>query len=181
MASSRRERSKFPAWPLVEDHYDTFRNYQTGRRSTADYLVALGIPAGAGVLSWALDGHAGNIPDVLTAVAILTGLIFNVFVLIFDLTARAADKLPEASRELADQLADELRANVSYAVLVGLSLSGLLGAIVMFSDTDKDLSRLATVVVVCAGVHLLLTIFMVLKRVRAMFRVLRFGDAERLP
>src|SRR5262245_61005395 len=166
---SRTNRSKFSPLALVQEHYDTLRNYQTGRASAVDFVVLLGVPGGAAGASAALGGQARNIPEVLTAVAILTGLIFNVFVLIFDLTARAVDRLSGESRDLVRALGDELRANVSYAVLVGLTLTVILGGIAMFTDTASPLGRFVTAVVVFAGVHLLLTIFMVLKRVRAMF------------
>ncbi|MEU0548409.1 hypothetical protein [Micromonospora sp. NPDC005979] len=177
----RTESSKFSALVLVQDHYNTLRNYSTKRSRPADYLIYLGLPALLAGLVWYLDGRARNVPDVLAAVAILTGLIFNVFVLIFDLTARAADTLPLGVREFVDQLADELRANVSYAVLVGILLTGLLGGLVMFTDVDKPLNRLATMMVVFACAHLLLTIFMILKRVRAMFRSFRLRREEPIP
>ncbi|GAB3795545.1 hypothetical protein [Micromonospora zhanjiangensis] len=177
----RTESSKFSAIALVQDHYDTLRNYGTKRRRPADYLAYLGVPAAIAGGVWYFDGRARNVPDVLAAIAILTGLIFNVFVLIFDLTARATDTLPPQMRQFVDQLADELRANVSYAVLVGIVLTGLLGGVVMFTDTDKPLGRVSTLLVVFAGVHLLLTIFMILKRVRAMFRSFRVRREDPVP
>jgi hypothetical protein len=177
----QRRDGKFSAFVLVRDHYDTLRNFSTGQRRPADYLVYLGGPALIAALTWYLDGRARNIPDVLAAVAILTGLIFNVFVLIFDLTARATDKLPPEVRMFVDRLADELRANVSYAVLVGISLTGLLGAVVMFTDTDQPLGRLPTALIVFTAIHLLMTIFMILKRVRAMFRSFRIKHTEPVP
>ncbi len=181
MVPQRTSRSKFSALALVHDHYDTLRNYQTGRPSPADYIVYVGTPTLAAAVSWSLNGRARNIPDVLTAVAILTGLIFSVFVLIFDLTARAADTLGAESRKLVNRLVDELRANVSYTVLVGIVLTVVLGGIAMFVDTDRPLSRIVTVMVVFGGVHLLLSIFMVLKRVRSMFRAFRLCEPERIP
>lgn len=61
------------------------------------------------------------------------------------------------------QLADELRANVSYAVLVGLLLSALLGGLAMFTDATRPLPLLLSAVVVYGGLHLLLSVFMILK------------------
>jgi hypothetical protein len=177
----RTDSSKFSALALVQDHYDTLRNFTTNQRRPADYLSYLGPPVVIALVTWFLDGRARNVPDVLAAVAILTGLIFNVFVLIFDLTARATDTLPAEARRFVDRLADELRANVSYAVLIGITLTGFLGGVVMFTDTDKPLGRATSAVVVFFGLHLLLTIFMILKRVRAMFRSFRMKHTERIP
>lgn len=172
---------KFSAVALLKDHYLTFRNYQSGKFSPGDFIVYFGIPLAVAVFTFCIGGRARNIPEVLAAVAIFTGLIFNVFVLIFDLTARATDNLPDESRALVDRLADELRANVSYAVLVGIIFTALLGSISMFSDTSRPLGPIATALVVLAGTHMLLTIFMILKRVRAMFRSFRLRRAEIIP
>jgi len=121
-----RKRSKFSVAALVIDHYETLRNYSTGRRSVGDYVVYLGLPAGAATVGWFTGARAGHLAEVLTAVAILTGLIFNVFVLLFDLTMRAADRSDPGHLSVINTLADELRANVSYAVLIGIGLTALL-------------------------------------------------------
>lgn len=181
MTQKRTRRSKFSALALASDHYNTLKNFQSGRYSPADIAIQVGFPAALAVLSWLLGATARNIPDVLSAVAILTGLIFNVFVLIFDLTARATDNLPDDSRQLVDRLADELRANVSYAVLVGIVFTAILGGVTMFVDTDKPLGVVMTAFVIFVGVHMLLTVFMILKRVRAMFRSFRLRQAEIIP
>jgi hypothetical protein len=174
-------RSKFSALALIHDHYDTLRNYQSGRYSPIDIISNFGTPTSFAALCWLLDGKARNVPELLAAVAVFTGLIFNVFVLIFDLTARATDKLPDESRVLVDRLADELRANVSYAVLVGITFTGALAAITMFVDTEQPVARWITVLIVFVGVHMLMTIFMILKRVRSMFRSFRLRQAEIVP
>ena len=166
-------RGKFSVVGLIEDHYNTLRHHGSGRRSPADYLMFLGLPALAGAASWLLGGRVRNVPEILAATAILTGLIFAVFVLVFDLAARAASGTDAEHRHLALQLADELRANVSYAVLVGLFLSALLGGFAMFTDAAKPLSRLLSAVLAFGGLHLLLSVFMILKRVRSMFILLR--------
>ncbi|NES17209.1 MULTISPECIES: hypothetical protein [Micromonospora] len=51
----------------------------------------------------------------------------------------------------------------------------------MFTDTNEPLGRMSTLLVVFAGVHLLLTIFMILKRVRAMFRSFRVRREDPVP
>lgn len=181
MTQTRTRRSKFSALALASDHYNTLRNFQSGRYSAADLAVHVGLPAALAVLAWLLGATARNIPDVLSAVAIFTGLIFNVFVLIFDLTARATDKLPAESRALVDRLADELRANVSYAVLVGIVFTAFLGGVTMFIDTDEPLGVAVTAFMIFVGVHMLLTVLMILKRVRAMFRSFRLRQSEIIP
>ncbi|ROP29808.1 hypothetical protein EDD30_2625 [Couchioplanes caeruleus] len=51
----------------------------------------------------------------------------------------------------------------------------------MFSDTDEPLGRLPTALIAFTGIHLLMTIFMILKRVRAMFRSFRIKHTETVP
>ncbi|WP_157185735.1 hypothetical protein [Nocardia transvalensis] len=125
--------------------------------------------------------RASNIPEVLAAVAILTGLIFNVFVLLFDLTMRATDKTDPGLRPIVDRLADELRANVSYAVLLGLTLTFILGGLAMFGNTKQPLSGPITAIIVFLAVQMLLTISMILKRIRALYRAFRTTGGERIP
>lgn len=144
-------------------------------------MLFLGAPALAAGACWFFDLRVGGSGDVLAAVAILTGLIFNVFVLIFDLTMRAADRTDLAYRERVIRLADELRANVSYAVLVGISLTALLGGLVMFGEDGARLSFVPTMLVVFAGSQLLWTIAMILKRVRALYRTFRVTQPEVIP
>ncbi len=174
-------RSKFSSWELIVDHYSTLRDANTGRIRLTDHLIYLGVPLALALLIWWRDIQAGHIPEVLAAAAILTGLIFNVFVLLFDLTARAADKQNLANKELVNKLAGEVRANVSYAVMLGLVLTAVLGGIAMFTDTSKPLPSAATAIIVFIGAQMFLTISMILKRIRSLYRAFRQTDTENIP
>lgn len=181
MEGRPRRRSKFSTVALVVDHYDTFRDAQTGSPRFLDVLWYLSLPVGLAVFAWTTGAKASSIPEVLAAVAILTGLIFNVFVLLFDLTMRATDKTDPGLRPLIDQLADELRANISYAVLLGLTLTFILGGFAMFGEPDDSLPPPVTAIVIFLAVQMLLTIAMVLKRIRALYRAFRTAGGERIP
>ncbi|WP_328442876.1 hypothetical protein [Amycolatopsis sp. NBC_00438] len=178
---SPRARGKFSSFALVSDHYRTLRDAETGRPRIRDYLTFVGLPLLLAALAWVRGAHAGHIPEVLAAVAILTGLIFNVFVLLFDLTMRAADKTDPAHQATLNQLTDELRANISYAVLLGLVLTAAFGGLAMFTDTSQPLPTSVTAVIVFLGVQMLLTVSMVLKRIRALYRAFRVVSPERIP
>jgi hypothetical protein len=173
---------KFSVFGLVQDHYNTFRNYRSGKFSPADFIVYLGTPTLSGTVSWLLSLKANNVPEVLSAVAILTGLIFGVFVLIFDLSMRASETRESSQREKITKLVEELRANVSYAVLLGLVLTGIISSIAMFKPDDKSpIGIQLTAVIIFLGVQLLLTILMILKRVRATFRGFYLEFEEKIP
>jgi hypothetical protein len=168
--------------PLVLDHYATLRNNQTQRLHLADIVVYMGGPAAAAAWSWIAGLQAQHLPEILGAVAILTGLIFNVFVLLFDLTMRAADpdRTDPARRGALLKLAEQLRANISYAVLVGILMTALVGVAVMLSDSDA-LPIIPSAILVFGGSQMLLTIFMVLKRVRALYRAFLEAAPDRVP
>jgi hypothetical protein len=173
--------SKFSSFALVSDHYDTLRDAATDRVRIRDYLTFVGLPLLLAAFAWIRGAHAGHVPEVLAAVAILTGLIFNVFVLLFDLTMRVEDKTDPAHKATLTKLADQLRANISYAVLLGLLLTSLFGALALFTDTNQPLSAPITAVIVFVAVQMLLTISMILKRIRALYRAFRVAGPERIP
>lgn len=169
MSRKAKARSKFSVVDLVVDHFDTLRNYSTGKFSIGDLLVYLGLPVACATAVGIAGLRVGNLPELLAAVAILTGLIFNVFVLLFDLTMRAADRTDPAKLRDIMKLAGELRANISYAVLSGITMTAVIGGFVMLSG-EKELPIVPTIVVVFGLAQMLLTIFMVLKRVRGLYR-----------
>lgn len=180
MRGRPKRRSKFSSFALVLDHFDTFRDASTGRMRVVDHVVYFGVPLALAAVCLIRGARAAHIPEVLAAVAILTGLIFNVFVLLFDLTMRA-DKSDPAHQKIINKLADELRANISYAVLLGLLLTAVFGGFAMFTDTNQPLHPITTAVIVFVATQMLLTISMILKRIRAIYRAFRVSGPERIP
>ncbi|GAA4737507.1 hypothetical protein [Actinomycetospora chibensis] len=177
----RRSSSKFWPFAIAADHYRTFKDHGTGRWSVSDFVTYLGIPlAAVGVAAW-FDARAQGLPQVLTAVSILTGLSFSLFTLVFTLSARAVDADDHGMQSLLLDLADQVRANVSYGALVGITLTALLGALVMFTDTTKPAGSVTTWLIIFLGVQMLLTIFMVIRRVRSLNDGLRANRRDRVP
>lgn len=181
MSCLPKPRGKFSAASLIIDHYDTFRIYESRKISRSDYLIYVGLPLCAGVALAAFGVEAQNAPDILAAIAILTGLIFNAVLLISDLSGRAREIQEPHQRQEVMQLAEEVRANISYAVLLGLFLSALLGGISMFTDTSKPLNSWLTALIAFLGLQLLLTVLMILKRIRALFHSFYLEQDERIP
>lgn len=173
-------RSKFSVVALVVDHYDTLRHHGSGRPRPADYLVYVGVPFGTAAALWYFDIRAGNIPEVLAAVAVLTGLIFGVFTFLLSTAVDAAQHAERDDALIIDQLAEQVRANISYAVLVGIILTAVLGGTAMFTDTGQPTSGPLTAVIVFGCIQLLLTIFMVLKRIRALMHASRRSRSHQI-
>ncbi len=174
-------RSKFSVIALVRDHYGTLRNYDTQRVMVSDYMVYVGVPLVAVGVGWWTGARANNVPEVLAAVAILTGLIFSAFSQGFDFSSKATEKLHSAHGRTAATLTHQLRANVSYAVLLGIVLTALLGIAAMFADTSNPLPRAVTAVLIFLGSQMLLTLFMILKRIRAIYVAFENAQPERIP
>ena len=171
--------SKFSVVDIVVDHYTTLKNLDTGKYAAADLIVFVGLPSAAAAATIYFGAPVRHMPEVLAATAVFTGLIFGAYVLMYDMTMRATDHTDPVRGTKVLQLAAELRANISYAVLVGISLTGLLGGFVMF--TDGDLPVVASAVFVFGAIQLLLTIFMVLRRVRALYRAYPAAQVDRIP
>lgn len=169
-STAPKPRSKFSVVPLIRDHYGTFKSFDSGQVALIDYLIYVGGPLLLAIFIGIFNVRAGGVPDFLAAVAILTGLIFNAVLLVSDLSVRASEVDQNSFyHQAVKRLAQELRANISYAVLLGLTLSALLGAIAMFTDTSKPLDRWLTMIIVALGTQLLLTVLLVLKRLRSLF------------
>ncbi|WP_125614990.1 hypothetical protein [Actinomadura sp. WAC 06369] len=170
---------------IILDHYATLYKHDAQGSQKMDFwglLQFLGIPAVCSIIVYATGSGVQHVPEVLSAIAILTGLTFNVFVLLFDLTMRAIDKGANIlTGPSVAQVADELRANASYAVLLGLGLSALLGGIAMFADTSKPINTWFSCIIVFLAVQILLALGMALKRVRSMFESFRTIGDEQAP
>jgi cytochrome bd-type quinol oxidase subunit 2 len=147
----------------------------------SDYLVYVGVPAIAVGIGWWTGARANNVPEVLAAAAILTGLIFGAFSQGFDFSSKAAEKINSGNGHAAADLTDHLRANVSYTVLLGIVLTTLLGAAAMFGNTDKPLPVAPTLVIIFLSSQMLLTLFMILKRIRAIYMAFDNAQPERIP
>lgn len=180
MSPRTRARSKFSPLDLISDHYATLRDASTGKASRRDMLVFVGGPAAAAAVPVVLSAPAGRVPELLSATAIFTGLIFGAYVLMFDMTMRATDQSDPARRGPIVELAGELRANITYAVVVGVILTGLLAGFAIFSEGDK-LPLAVTPVIVFLGLQMLLTVFMVLRRVRALYEAYPASQPDRVP
>lgn len=152
--------------PILKDHFATFRNERTGGASASDYVFYLAVPAVLAVISYWQAWRVQGLTNLLTAVSILAGLLFNLLVLLFDTVSKLTDDDTE-SAEHERRLAREIEANVTYTLLVALALACALGAIA-FAANDA-IPRSLSAILVFALAHFALTLGMVVKRIRAAF------------
>ncbi|MEU9888244.1 hypothetical protein [Sphaerisporangium sp. NPDC051011] len=161
---------------LVRDHLDTLyeidRN-DTHRKSRSDYLIFFGLP---GILFFAailFDWRLKGIEELLGGVSILTGLLFGLLIHVFSLGLKVAEDARLSRRDRLSALIEELRANVSYACGVGLLLTAILMVGAGFDLAGpKGLPPFLSGSVCALFMHLVLTLLMVIKRVRTTYKLM---------
>jgi hypothetical protein len=179
---------------LAADHANTLYEldeHQRQHASRADLAVFYALPLAAWGTAWALSMRLRGVAEILAGVAILTGLLFGLLVHVFSVGLRISEDGRWSSSSKVTILVDELRANVAYACGVGLVLTVLLviaaalGASdsspivvspstghVQVADTHSGLTPWLSGLVAALFLHLVLTLFMVLKRVRTAYKLL---------
>ncbi|BCP02042.1 hypothetical protein [Mycobacterium intracellulare] len=169
--------SKFSVLPTIRDHYVTLVDDNTGKYYWPDYALLIGIPTVSGVIvGTALHVHQTGLRDMASyigGVAIFTALLFGMVVHVFQLRMQLLSH-PDVPRDgdLA-RFVDELFANVNYAVVVGIIATGVSMAGAVTANNDGRINPLWSGVVVAFGIHLLLVVFMCVKRIRAAYRQIK--------
>lgn len=165
--------SKFIPWSAVRDHYATLVDQnRPDRPYWPDYLTLLGVPTAAGL--WV--GFFAKLQDMssyIAGVAIFTALLFGLVVYVFQLRMALLDN-PNVPRDgNLVQFIDQVFANVNYAVVVGMIATALGIIAALTAADDGHISGVWSGVVVALGVHLMLVVFMCIKRLRAAYREIR--------
>lgn len=155
---------------LVVDHFNTLRDYQTGRLSISDVAVFFALPlAGASTCAYfriVFDKDA--LIAVLTAFSIFAGLLFSLLLLVFSLT----DKTEPQSMlyGVRKQLIGELYENISFAILVSICVVTLaiVAAAANTARPTEGTGPVLTFLLVLFMSNFILTILMVLKRMHSL-------------
>lgn len=165
--------SKWSVTDVVKDHYATFVDAGTGRPMVTDYLGMVAAPIAAGVLLAWRGVELRSLGDLLAGVGIFVAALFAAQMQTFALAQRLTDDPRLAGQRRLAQVLDELEANLSYAVLVGLAGLVVLMSAAALHDEEHAASRWWTLAVAAILGHLLLTTFMALKRTRYVYSELR--------
>jgi hypothetical protein len=162
---------------LAADHWNslTLVDKVEGRvrLSVLDLVIFFGLPLSVGVATGIADVQMQTFGDLIQGVAILTGLLFGLLTHVLSLGLRLYDdpRRNRASRIVV--LTDELRANVSYAIGIGIFLTGALMLFEAYHDDDgAAYNAWISAAVLALVLHMLLTLLMILKRVRSTYRQL---------
>jgi hypothetical protein len=165
--------SKMSVGPVVRDHFATLSSSKSVSARWRDYSLAVGVPVLVGVAALIFHWQLASIGEIATTVSILAGLLFALVIYVFQLRIDVAHDPRIANDGIVARLLDELFSNVLYAVLVGLASA----VVVMIAantrtQTDNGLDAVNpwwTAAVLAIVTHLIMTIFMCLKRTRSAY------------
>lgn len=166
-------RSKWSVIPIIKDHYKTLTDARTGEVRKLDYIQFVGIPVVVGVFCFWREILLNDLPSVLAGVAVFTALLFNLLVHVSSL-GMGMKNLEEGEQERKmKELVNQLNANVSYAIVIGLSCTTLLVVMSFFDFKKSDYGEVFTGLAIGFFAHLLLTMLMVLKRINYVYFLMR--------
>lgn len=154
--------------PIVKDHFNTLRSHSTNKIMWGEVVFFYGTPIALGGAGMALNWQIGGVDNILAAFAILTGLLFNLLVLLFDVAAKAAQGIEGTSpRNVRLKLAKHLQANVTYSLLVALIATSILG-VSAGMDIDK-VNRWVSGALLILLANFTLNLLMIMRRIRSAF------------
>jgi hypothetical protein len=163
---------------LVKDHLNTLYEFDAqnqGQNSWVDIFVFYIVPIFAGLLCWTTGARLYVSDALVGGISILTGFLFGLLIHIFSIGIKVADDARYGSGDKLPILIDELRANVSYACGVGLFITLMLITFVAFikpTDLESGLNSAMTGIFFSLFAHLVLTLLMVIRRVRSAYKIM---------
>ena len=164
--------SKLSVAPTIKAHYATFRHDVTGEIHLPDYAIFVGAPAFFGILAWVCDVRLTEVAGFLGGLAVFAALLFALVIFVFQLRMQLREVDQYAGRRTLVKLVDQLFANVCYAVVVGLTTTAIGVAAANMTNGGQGAPPWLSALLIAFGLHLILTIFMCLKRVHSAYRQL---------
>jgi hypothetical protein len=165
---------KWSLTDVLRDHILTLRDERTQKLRVIDFIGFYGVPAlGAGV-AFLLNFQLKALEAAIGGMAIFTALLFGLLVQVFTLRIRVADSSSLRADIRLGRLIDQLEANVSYAVLVGITLTAVLVVTAGVEGVQDAASPVASAVAGGVFLHFLLSVAMVLKRLRSAYSSARY-------
>lgn len=158
--------------PAVLAHYDTLRDDRDGSYRIRDFLLFVGLPAGVGLILGFSEFRLHDIASMLAGLAVFTALLFGLVIFVFQLRVQVKDDGRDRQRPKLASLIDELFANVTYSVIVGI-VTTVFAVIAASISDDAGAPVWISGVVAALAFHLVLTILMCLKRVHSAYQQLR--------
>lgn len=154
---------KLNIYCIVQDHFGSFRSYDTKKLLWTDMFFFILVPILIGLLYFlwfpAIDDNTRRL--VITSYSILIGLLLNINVLIFN-------RIQESKKDnLRLSLIKEMFANISFTILIALMTILLLIVSEFFVDTVE---RIINTLVIIFAAMFILNLLMILQRMYLLFQ-----------
>lgn len=166
---------------IITQHFDTFRN-ESDKRSLLDWLLMVVIPMifSLGVVFAGLSISTDFYSNIVTAGSIFTGLLLNLLVLVYDQKTKLLDLNIKGDEPgyvkfaLRKRIINEVHYNISYCIvicLLSIVISVIASSLIVNNAIDLMVYgiNIAPWIIdfplVFLGVHIILTVLMILKRV----------------
>jgi len=138
------------------------------RRRAFAWFYGVPVLTAAPFLIWHV--HLGGLGQILSGVSVFTALLFGLLGVIFNLgVTLRKDGAAIASAHDLRQVVGDLRANVTYSIIVGVTLAGSLVVAAATTPANQATPWGYTPAVVGLFVHLALNLLAVLRRFRTAF------------
>jgi hypothetical protein len=155
--------AKIDISPIISGHLKTLASARTGRGSFSDGLLFFGFPVvlGATLVAFGFGFRSDAVNGFLTAFSILTGLLLNLLVLVFSLSAAS-----QSDHQLRKRILKEVFTNICYCILVAICAAGvaLVDLGYMRSNAGAITGKVSTFLLAATTTNFVLTLLMVMKR-----------------
>ena len=164
--------SRLNPWEIVESHFQTFYDFNSNKlcriEIASQFLIALFFALVH--VKWFVV-EPTDVGIVVSAAAIIAGLLLNVMVLIYTLltTKIQDDNLAAGTAEIVRRIGKETLANIAFSVLVSI----LLVIFALFNLTsNQTLKYIGQFLMIFLGTLLVITVMIVLIR---FYRLMNFN------
>jgi hypothetical protein len=160
---------KINVTPIVSDHVKTLKDHRTGKLLYSDLVLFFFLPIVLGVIAtWNnVQLRAIAVTGLLTASALFVGLLLNLLVMVLAYLRTTHGDPAEQHLQLRKALLREVTVNLSFSILVALTLvATALAALFGLGDNNQDLKIgcVATFLLVTGASTLVLSLLMILRR-----------------
>ena len=149
--------------PIIRGHLDTLVSARTGLRSRGDLFLFFGVPLVVGIILLAIGFgfRMDAVNGFLNSFAILTGLLLNLLVLVFSLSASS-----EKATVVRRNILKEVFINVCYSILVAITVvsTSLVDLGYMRSQQGSTTGKVSTFLLSSLTANFVLSLLMVMKR-----------------
>ena len=154
--------NKINVGTVLAGHFRTLVDESSGSRSWGDYGIFYGFPVVLGLFMYLLGMGLSNAALIITttSLSILSGLLFNLLVLLHRLSWPGAS---HPLRKTARSFVGQVYANISYSIVASLTALVLL-IVTANLEVENEVRFITSAMAASLVVHFVLTMVMILKR-----------------